>query len=75
MASPMLDAQIVQAASHLHHLIRDAVLGIAQHVLHNTTPLDSGQGMLDPYPDARQFAIGLLFVLRQFALRWFFFGM
>ncbi len=43
----MLDPQIVQAAGDFHHLIREALLGVAQHVLDNAAPLDPRQGMLD----------------------------
>ncbi len=71
----MLDPQVVQAARHFHHLVRDAFLRTAQHVLDDTTPLDPGQRMLDADPDPGQLAIRLLFGFRQVALRWLFFGM
>ncbi len=75
MASPTVDPQIVQATGDFHHLIRESILGIAQHVFHNATALDAGQGVLDTHPQAREFAVGTLLGLRQCALRWLFFAM
>ncbi len=75
MASPLLGPEIVQAAGDFHDLIREAVLGIAQHVLNNPAPFHTRQGMLDPDADPGQLAIGLLFGFRQVALRGLFFGM
>ncbi len=71
----MLGPEIVQAAGDFHDLIRETVLGIAQHVLNNPAPFHARQRMLDPDADLGQFAIRTLFGFRQVALRGLFFGM
>ncbi len=75
MASPMLDPQIVQATGDFHPLIREALLGIAQHVLDKAASLDPRQRMLNADADPGQLAIRSLFGVRQGALGWLFFGM
>ena len=74
MASPLLDAQIVQATGDCHHPVREALLGIAEHVLDDPAPLDPRQGMLDADPNPGQFPIRTFLGFRQVALRGLFFG-
>ena len=65
------NAEIVQAARHLHHAIRDAFLGEAQDIFDHAAAFDPGNGVLDDDPrtgkervdelltDAQLFAFGL----------------
>ena len=43
------DAQIMQTTGNLHHQIRHAILGQAQHIFHNPTPFDPSDGVFDYY--------------------------
>lgn len=67
------NTEIVQAASNLHHSIRDAFFGEAQDIFDNTAAFDPGDRVLDYdtrtgedrvdelLTDAQLFAFGLFF--------------
>ena len=44
------DAEVVQGTGDLHHQVRKSLLGIAKHIFHNPTPLDTRNHMLHHNP-------------------------
>jgi hypothetical protein len=59
------DAEIVQAASNLHHHIRNACGSQAQHIFHYPTPFDPSNHVFDHHPDTGEDPVAELFPYRE----------
>jgi hypothetical protein len=67
------DAKIVQAARNLHHHIRYALGGQAQHIFDYPTPFAPRDHVFDPYPHTGEEPVAELFPHRElfaFGLFW-----
>jgi len=62
---PAGDAEIVQAASNLHHHIRNALGGQAQHIFDYPTPFDPSDHVFDYHSHTGEDPIAELFTHRQ----------
>jgi hypothetical protein len=58
------DAEIVQAARNLHHHIRNALSGQAQHIFDYPTPFDPRDYVLDHHPHTGEDPVAELFTHR-----------
>ena len=62
---PAGDAEIMQAARNLHHAIRNALGGQAQHIFDYPTPFDPSDHVFDHHPHTGEDPIAELFPHRQ----------
>src|SRR3989304_8790252 len=67
-------AEVMQATRDHHHDVREAVLEIAQHILHDPTDFHPRQSVLDAHARPRQGTIMPLLAGRQVTLTRLFFG-
>ena len=58
------DTEIVQAARNLHHHIRNALGGQAQHIFDYPTSFDPSDHVFDHHPDTGEEPVAKLFPYR-----------
>jgi hypothetical protein len=59
------DAEIVQATRNLHHHVRYALSGQAQHIFDDPTPFDPSEHVFDHHPRTGEDSIAELFTYRE----------
>ncbi len=70
----MDSTKVVQTAGDDHHDVREAILEIAQHILHDPTDLHASERVFDPDTRPCQGTIVSLLAGRQVTLARLFFG-
>src|SRR5438552_15140123 len=71
---PLFDPKVMQSTSRFHHGVRDALLGVPQHIFHDAAAFHSSEVMLHAHANARQLPVRLLLSGREFASGWLFFS-